>query len=103
MVYPSHFYRGNYQLADPDAEPYETVLRSLTDACKKVSALDNPNLIIRPWLQDFSLQSVYRAAQLRAQVKAVYDAGLEEWIFWNPSNRYAPDKYRFNLELQPEK
>lgn len=102
MVYPSHYYPGSYQLADPDAEPYETVLRSLEDACQKVSALDNQKVIIRPWLQDFSLQSVYKAAQLRAQVKAVYDAGLEEWIFWNPSNRYDAKKYRFNLELLPE-
>ncbi|HEY8463786.1 MAG TPA: putative glycoside hydrolase [Bacillota bacterium] len=96
MVYPSHYYPGSYDLANPDREPYKTVLRSLSDARQKV--INNHKIIIRPWLQDFSLQSTYKAQQLVAQVKAVYDAGLEEWLFWNPTNKYEIEKYRFNIE-----
>jgi hypothetical protein len=96
MVYPSHYAKGTYQLADPDAKPYETVYRSLTDARRKLTERSNQTVTIRPWLQDFSLSSVYNRAQLEAQVQAVYDAGLTEWLFWNPRNNYAVEKYRFN-------
>jgi hypothetical protein len=98
MVYPSHYAKGTYQLADPDTKPYETVYRSLTDARRKLEAQGNRSVIIRPWLQDFSLESIYNRVQLEAQVKAVYDAGLTEWLFWNPHNNYEVDKYRFNAE-----
>ena len=30
-------------------------------------------------------------AQIREQIQAVYDAGYEEWILWNATNRYSPD------------
>jgi hypothetical protein len=98
MVYPSHYAKGTYQLADPDTKPYETVYRSLTDARRKLEQRGNQAVTVRPWLQDFSLPSVYGRAQLEAQVRAVYDAGFSEWIFWNPHNNYEAEKYRFNRE-----
>jgi hypothetical protein len=90
MVYPSHYAKGSYGLANPDLMPYETVLRSLQDASERLA--DYP-VKLRPWLQDFSLGSSYGPAQIEAQIQAVYDAGVEEWIFWNPSSRYSTDKY----------
>lgn len=97
MVYPSHYRKGSYQLANPDRNPYETVYRSLTDVKRKCYTVKN-DIIVRPWLQDFSLMSRYSFSQLQAQVQAVYDAGFEEWIFWNPGNNYEVEKYRFNRE-----
>lgn len=93
MVYPSHFYAGQYQIADPDRSPYQTVRRSLEDAKKRLEA-SNLSTIIRPWLQDFSLKSRYGREEIQAQINAVEDAGLREWIFWNPSNNYRLDKYQ---------
>jgi hypothetical protein len=101
MVYPSHYYRGVYQLQNPDVKPYETVLKSLTDAKQKLSNVDR-KVIIRPWLQDFSLKSHYGREQLLAQIKAVESAGLSEWIFWNPSSRYDYHKYRLKSEVPAE-
>ena len=48
---------------------------------------------VRPWLQDFTASWVpghikYGPEEIRAQIQAVYDAGYEEWILWNASNRY---------------
>ena len=44
---------------------------------------------MRPWLQDFSLgQPPYDAPEIRAQIQATYDAGVMEWILWNPGSRY---------------
>src|SRR5690606_35213365 len=47
---------------------------------------------IRPWLQDFTLGwPRYGAAEVRAQIQATYDAGLSEWVLWNPSSRYTAE------------
>lgn len=48
---------------------------------------------VRPWLQDFTATWVaghiqYGPQQIRDQIRAVYDAGYEEWILWNAANRY---------------
>lgn len=86
MVYPSHYGTGNYKFANPNAHPYEVVNLALLDGLKKVG--EEP-VIIRPWLQDFNLGTPkYGTAEVRAQIQATYDAGLEEWILWNASNRY---------------
>jgi len=94
MVYPSHYIPGNFGLKNPDLAPYETVYHSLTDAQKRLREAGLTTTGLRPWLQDFSLGSHYGEEQLQAQIRAVNDAGLKEWIFWNPSCRYDPDKYR---------
>lgn len=86
MVYPSHYGVGNYGFKNPNAYPYEIVKQALLDAQKK--AQGSP-VIIRPWLQDFTLGTPsYGAKEVRAQIKATYDAGLEEWILWNAGNKY---------------
>lgn len=101
MVYPSHYVNGVYQIPNPDIKPYETVFKSLTDAQKKLGNT-NKRVIIRPWLQDFSLKSHYGREQLLAQIKAVENSGLKEWIFWNPSSRYDYRKYRLKSEVPIE-
>lgn len=88
MVYPSHFIRGNYGLRDPNASPYRTIQRSMNDAIRRSQALQNA-ATIRPWLQAFTLGPPrYTAAHVRAQIEAVYDVGLTEWVLWNPGSNY---------------
>lgn len=101
MVYPSHYHYGDYNIPDPDRNPYQTVYHSMMDAKRKAATLKKP-VIIRPWLQDFSLRNHYGREQLLAQIKAVQDAGLQEWIFWNPTNRYDIRKFRLKQEIQTE-
>lgn len=43
---------------------------------------------IRPWIQDFDYGGTYDAAEVRAQIQATYDVGLDSWMLWAPSNRY---------------
>ncbi len=94
MVYPSHYGRGNYGFQNPNAYPYEIVKNSLLDGLKR---MEGSNTIIRPWLQSFSLGSpAYGAKEIREQIEAVYDAGLNEWILWNAGNKYNKDA------LQPD-
>lgn len=45
-------------------------------------------LKLRPWLQDFDYGKDYTVADIEAQIKATYDAGLTSWFFWDPANKY---------------
>ncbi len=88
MVYPSHYWEGSFGFTVPNAHPYEIVVRALRDAQRRSARVDGAGETI-PWLQDFSLgQPPYGAAEVRAQIQATYDAGIEEWILWNPGSRY---------------
>lgn len=84
MVYPSHYNKGEYGIKNPDAAPYEILMKSLADYKLRI-----PKKPLRPWLQDFSLGVRYGPKQVRAQIKAVYKQGYKEWLLWNAGNRYS--------------
>ncbi len=88
MVYPSHYYAGSFGHDEPNAHPYEIVLRAVGDAVRRSQAVEGAGLT-RPWLQDFTLgKPTYSGAEVRAQIQATYDAGVQEWVLWNPGSRY---------------
>ena len=88
MVYPSHYARGSYGIPVPNAAPYETVKTAMEYARKRTDGKPNAARII-PWLQDFTLgQPRYGPSHVRAQIDAVYDAGLQEWVLWHPGSNY---------------
>lgn len=93
MMYPSHYGSGVYNLKTPDAKPYETVYKSTYDAIKRNENLETP-AIIRPWIQDFTATWVkghirYGKEELKAQIKALNDLGIEEYMLWNAANKYS--------------
>jgi len=49
---------------------------------------------MRPWLQDFDYGGNYGPAEVRAQIQATYDAGLNSWMLWDPANRYTREALR---------
>lgn len=85
MVYPSHWAAGEYNVGNPNAEPYKIVYRSLKDFVKQTRKSD---ATVIPWLQDFSLGVTYGESEVRAQIKAAYDRGIKEWILWDPKVTY---------------
>ncbi len=88
MVYPSHYWEGSFGIEDPNGHPYEIVRAALNNVVRRSAAVESAGLT-RPWLQDFSLgEPIYGAAEVRAQIQGVYDAGIQEWILWNPGARY---------------
>lgn len=88
MVYPSHYWTGSFGYQEPNAYPYEIVRRALRDGLKRSAEVEGAGSI-RPWLQDFSLgDPPYGAPEVRAQIQAAYDVGIQEWILWNPGSRY---------------
>ncbi|MDD4297058.1 MAG: putative glycoside hydrolase [Ruminiclostridium sp.] len=108
MIYPSHYandsdhYSGNkvgtningVHYKKPDLEPYNIIYNTLLIAKKRLTdgGLD---IKVRPYLQGFTADYMpdgyfikYGVDEYRAQIKAVYDAGYSEWIFWNSRNTY---------------
>ncbi len=88
MVYPSHYWTGSFGFERPNAYPYEVVRNALYDAIRRSATVDSAGAT-RPWLQDFTLgEPAYDVPEVRAQIQATYDAGIQEWILWNPGSRF---------------
>ncbi len=90
MIYPSHYNPGVYGIDDPDGDPYKLIRSSLLDAKEK---LGDESYKLRPWLQDFSMQSVYTEEEIRAQIRATEELGIEGWTFWSPSSNYTREAF----------
>ncbi|OXS57996.1 GTP-binding protein [Cohnella sp. CIP 111063] len=95
MIYPSHYSTGWFKQKDPDRAPYETIKGAMDDTHKKLEALGDEKPIIRPWIQDFTAKwlgkghyAQYGVAEVEAQIKALKDSGVDEYLLWNASNRY---------------
>ncbi|MDT8316844.1 MAG: putative glycoside hydrolase [bacterium] len=107
MIYPSHYanirQNGTGQLINdvlfkyPDLEPYSVVYNSLAVAQKRLKS-SKASGRLRPWLQAFTASYLgedryqpYHGKQIKEQIKAVSDAGIDEWMLWNANNRYPND------------
>ena len=90
MVYPSHYPHGSFGIKSPNAAPYETIKIAIDTARVRDQKLGitTPEHV-RPWLQAFTLGAPeYGPQQLEAMKKAVYDAGYDGWVMWNPGSKY---------------
>jgi len=100
MVYPSHYPATFNGWADPNKVPYDLIHFVMGAAVKRVETLKNAtttpesvrNFVstdqLRPWIQDFDYGGNYGPTEVRAQIQATYDVGLDSWMLWSPSNRY---------------
>lgn len=98
MVYPSHYFPTHLPgIRRPNRMPYETVFTSVGMGVLRNRRLEaagvEPARIV-PWIQAFTATwndrgYPYGSAQARAQIEAVHDLGLEDWIFWHPGSNYA--------------
>ncbi|MCX8132127.1 MAG: putative glycoside hydrolase [Clostridia bacterium] len=113
MVYPSHYANagkgimGNgvgqkingVNFTAPDLKPYDVVYNTLIEAGKKIAKVQGYKAKMRPYLQDFTATYIknkkyyqeYGIEQIKQQIKAVYDAGYEEWILWDGKNTYTEE------------
>lgn len=93
MVYPSHYSTGWYGSKVPDAAPYVTIDGAMKDTIEKLATLGDNKPVIRPWIQDFTASWIpghiqYGKREVEAQIKAMYDNGIEEFLLWNAGNTY---------------
>ena len=101
MTYPSHYPRGSYGVARPNAEPYRIVKAAIDGAKRRndklgITAAEH----VRPWIQAFSLgQPPYDHTHLVEQKRAIYDAGYKGWVLWHPGSKY--EVFLHGLEKAP--
>jgi peptidoglycan/xylan/chitin deacetylase (PgdA/CDA1 family) len=88
MLYPSHWGPGEYDVLDPNGQPYDIVFRSTADFVKQVRAT---GARVVNWLQDFSYGRDYGPDQVRAQIAASRAAGVDEFILWDAAVTYTGD------------
>ncbi|MDQ8736249.1 putative glycoside hydrolase [Paenibacillus sp. LHD-38] len=98
MVYPSHYSTGWFKQKDPDRSPYETIKGAMLDTHKKLDPTKELKPIIRPWIQDFTASWLgsghymkYGKVEVEAQIKALQDTGINEYLLWNAGNKYSPN------------
>jgi hypothetical protein len=84
MVYPSLWNNGEYGIKDPQASPHDIVKLSLADFQKAMAGTNRP---LMPWYQNFSS---YGVSEVRAQVRAGSEAGIDAWLLWSPVVSYTP-------------
>lgn len=93
MIYPSHW-TPHFGIDFPDKEPYR-----LVDAYSKLEneVLDRleERPISRPWIQDFSATWLYSGPaftygvdEVEAQIRALNENGIDEFLLWNAGNVY---------------
>ncbi|SDM45890.1 hypothetical protein SAMN05518871_101277 [Psychrobacillus sp. OK028] len=94
MIYPSHW-TSYFGIAKPDLEPYRLVQEYAKVENAKLAELEDPP-VSRPWLQDFTASylgagnyQTYGKAEVEAQIKALKEAGINEYLLWNAGNKYS--------------
>jgi hypothetical protein len=90
MVYPSHYPRGAFGIAAPNAEPYKVLKTALDTARVRDEKLGIAKAEhVRPWIQAFTLgKPPYGPEEIRQQKQAIYDAGFKGWVLWSPGSMY---------------
>ncbi|WP_059170239.1 putative glycoside hydrolase [Bacillus sp. FJAT-27445] len=93
MIYPSHW-TSYFGIEKPDLQPYEIINEYAKHENKVLDALEN-RPVSRPWIQDFTASYLgqgnyknYGKAEVEAQIRALNDNGIDEFLLWNASNRY---------------
>jgi hypothetical protein len=95
MVYPSHYYPGAYGYSWPNGQPYEIVRHALREALQRTTGLGAPR--IRPYLQAFTLgrrKPRYTPFEIREEIRAAEELGIDSWVLWNPRSVYQRDCLR---------
>jgi peptidoglycan/xylan/chitin deacetylase (PgdA/CDA1 family) len=97
MLYPSTFAYGiprHPEYRDAIAFPYEVLYLSTQRAVDRVRTV-NPNLEVRPWIQDFPDYAfdrrTYTPDEVRLQMEGARRAGGRGWMLWDPRVKYTPE------------
>ncbi|MCU0678325.1 MAG: putative glycoside hydrolase [Candidatus Pacebacteria bacterium] len=116
MVYPSHYPNNYLGLGNPNDYPYKIVYHAMKSGVDRMRSsttrmqgflhtrigTSSPAVYQKPvydgtrlrtWIQDFDYGGDYDAADVRAQIQASYDAGVDSWMVWAPSNRYTTSAF----------
>lgn len=113
MVYPSHYPKSFLGLGNPNKYVYKVIKYSMDKAVERTTASSTAicalaykktqdglckkpvysKFKLRPWIQDFDYGGNYGVKEVRAQIQAVLDAGLNSYMVWDPANKYTKEAY----------
>ncbi len=99
MLYPSHWVRGEYRVDHPNAQPYDIVEKALSDFQRKAAG---SGVTFNLWVQDFSIGIPYGPEEVRAQIQAARDLGVDNFLLWNATVRYTEDAITTDLVDRPD-
>lgn len=93
MAYPSHYMCNEFGLKDPTDNPYKVYYDTLKSGKNR---LKNRQVIIRPWIQDFTIGSIYGCGptvfysrnKVMDQIRAGQDLGINGFMLWNANSNF---------------
>lgn len=101
MIYPSHW-TSYFNIDLPDEHPYELVNEYAKVENRVLGKLEDPP-VSRPWIQDFEAPWLYDGEpthygkkEVEAQIKALKENGIHEFLVWNAANSYTK-----NVDYKP--
>ncbi len=102
MTDPSHYPPGAFGIKRPNADPYKVQLTAIARARQRDAKLGLTGERVRPWIQAFSLgQPKYDASHVKDQMRGIYDAGYNGWVWWHPGSVYEPYLGALEKKLEP--
>ncbi|UMZ74482.1 putative glycoside hydrolase [Natranaerofaba carboxydovora] len=97
MIYPSHWGPGYFGISTPDTEPYRLTEEYIIRENKILGQLEDPP-VSRPWIQDFTATWLgsgnyisYGKEEVEAQIRALNEHGVDEFLLWDSNNNYTRD------------
>ena len=108
MVYPSHYALGTmlngFTFEYPDKEPY-LIVYSVLQESQEIFSQEGFSTV-RPYLQAFTASYIgegnyieYGYDEINAQIKALHDLGIQEYILWDPKVKYPEGPYDGNMAV----
>ena len=120
MVYPSHYPKNAFGYSNPNHYPYEIVYHAMKTGVNRMTSSTTPMMgflherigtstpaiyqkpaytaeKFRTWIQDFDYGGDYDVKEVRAQIQASYDAGVNSFMIWAPSNLYTKGALELNM------
>lgn len=105
MIYPSHYALGTVlngiKFDKPDKNPHDIMFNALQVSAKVHN--QQGYCTVRPYVQAFTASYIgegnymkYEYPQINAQIKAIQENGINEYILWNASVEYPTGNYGGN-------
>ncbi len=93
MFYPTHFCCGEFGERDPSAHPYKVYYIAQKNG---LQFSKNKKVIFRPWIQDFTIRSIYNCGptvvytkeKVLDQIRAGQNLGINGFMLWNAGNHF---------------